>query len=169
MQRQNEQGESSWGARVNAGRWRNAQDWPTWANSRQQEKWSEHGLVLWDHEEQQITRLSAKHSLQLLDHLRMNNDWREHGLVVGEPAKKIFLDEPEREPEPSFIDSMSLSPNQLQVVLDLLERREADLQRLRETEAEDRKRRLSRVYTILLDLAAHQELGDSSDTASIDE
>lgn len=165
METRDEQGRTSWGIRVNTSRWGNPTDWPTWATSRQREKWNKQGLVLWDHRTQQITGLSADDALQLLNHLRMTEDWREQGLTIGEPATKLFPNEPDRQPEPSFLNNMNLSPDQLQEVFARLERRESDLQVLRDDETEDRKRRLSRVYTILLDLAAlHERENESSAT-----
>ena len=136
MQKQNEQSEASWGMRINAGRWGNPTDWPAWANPRQQEKWAEHGLVLWDQQAQQIIRLSAAAALQLLNHLRTTDDWRENGLTIGEPTTKLFPNQPDREPEPSFLNSISLLPDQLEEILVRLERRESDLEALRGDEAE---------------------------------
>lgn len=156
------QNEETWGVRINTGWWGSAEGWPAWANPLQREKWREHGLVLWDHQEQQIVRLSADLALQLLDHLRTTDDWREHGFTVGEPATKLVLREPDRKPKPVLLYGMTLSPDQVQRVFDLLVRKEPDLESLREAGAEDRKRRLSRVYTILLDLAALSEQENES-------
>jgi hypothetical protein len=164
METRDEQDRTSWGVRVNTSRWGNPTDWPTWATSRQREKWSQHGLVLWDHQTQQITRLSAAAALQLLNHLRTTEDWREDRLTIGESVTKLFPNQPDRKPEPAILNSMSLSPDQLQEVLARLERRESDLEVLREDGAKDRDRRLAKAYTILLDLAQCQEAKRSNAT-----
>jgi len=51
------------------------------------------------------------------------------------------------------MNEMILSPERTEEVLELLERHEQGLQRLARAEEEDRRRRLAKVYGILLDLA----------------
>ena len=49
----------TWGMRVNA-RWpRGAQDYPEWARPVDREKWQEPGVIVWDHNADVITHLSA--------------------------------------------------------------------------------------------------------------
>jgi hypothetical protein len=153
-----------WGARVNT-RWRRgAKDWPAWANRAQRERWAEQGLVLWDNGAERITKLTATQALGLLAHLRTTDDWEQHGLEVGEPATTLFLDDPERRPEPSLINEITLSPGQLQEVRELLERYESELQQLSEEEERERSRRLGKVYRFLLDLASQKEKQDAART-----
>ena len=164
MCEQEKEAAPSWGARVNT-RWRRgAKDWPAWANRAQRERWPEQGLLLWDDHTEQITRLTAIQALGLLAHLRTTDDWEQHGLEVGEPATTLFLDDPEREPEPSLINAMMLSPGQLQEVRELLERHESELQQLSEEEEKERRRRLGKVYRYILSLAPRGEKQDEAST-----
>jgi hypothetical protein len=164
MHESNVQRESSWGARVNT-RWSHgARDWPVWANRAQRERWAEQGLALWDDGAEQITKLTATQALGLLAHLRTTDDWEQHGLEVGEPVTTLFLDDPEREPEPSLINSITLSPCQLQEVRELLERYESELQQLSEKEEKERRCRLGKVYRYILSLAPRGEKQDEAST-----
>ena len=159
-----EQAAPSWGARVNT-RWRQgARDWPSWDNRAQRERWADQGLLLWDDHTEQITRLTATQALALLADLRTTDDWEQHGLEVGEPATTLFLDDPERRPEPSLINAMTLSQGQLQEVRELLERYESELQQLSDAEEQERRRTLGKVYRFLLDLASQKEKQDAATT-----
>jgi hypothetical protein len=89
MYDQNEHHESLWGAKVNTGWQRNTGDCPVWARPVQREKWGEQGVVIWDHGIQQITRLTATQALWILDQLRTRTDWKQHGVIVGEPHETI--------------------------------------------------------------------------------
>jgi hypothetical protein len=140
-----------WGARVNA-EWRHiSRDCLTWANPRQFEKWDERGLVLWDREAKQTTWLSPTTTLRLLKQLRTTDGWRKHGLIVGEPATQLWLNEPGREPKRCLMDEMRLSPHRLQVVLKLLEGHEASLEKFSEEQEADRRRRIGQAYRIILE------------------
>ena len=164
MHMSDEQSELVWGARVNT-QWRYASgDCPSWAKPRQREKWDERGLVIWDHEVEQITWLSPTTTLNLLEQLRATEEWRRHGLVLGEPATQIWLNQPERKPERCLMDEMSLSPQRLQVVLEVLERHEESLVKLSEAQEADRRWRIARAYSIILDYRGHHGDIEQKDT-----
>ena len=59
----------SWGMVLNQRPWRQAEDWPSWANFKQREKWGKAGLIIWDAGVQQVARLSGGQSLSLLESL----------------------------------------------------------------------------------------------------
>ena len=160
-----DQDERLWGARVSTEWYQSGIDCPKWAKSSQRDSWKKGGLILWDQEARQITRLSATQALHFLEQLRTTDGWQRHDIVVGEPATTLFLDDPEREPEPSLINEMTLSPERTQEVLELLERHEQALQRLAEAEKEDRQRRLGKVYAILLGLAERKTKEEQVDEA----
>lgn len=145
-----DQHELSWGAQLNTEWRRVSKDCPSWATPRQREKWDERGLIIWDREAEQTTWLSPTATLRLLNQLRATDDWKEHGLVVGEPAVGFSLDDPERKPYRTLIDEMSLSPERLRVILELLERHEGSLEKLSEEQEADRRRRISQAYDIIL-------------------
>lgn len=112
-----------WGARFNSGRPPATWDCPFWARPSQRDDWEKRGLLLWDHATRKITWISATHTLSILSQLRTTSEWREHGLVVGQPAVRVRLNDPEREAERVLSDEMEISPGQLPVVLELLETR----------------------------------------------
>ncbi len=59
---------------------------------------------------------------------------------------------------------MSLSPQRLQVVLELLERHEASLEKLSEEQEADRRRRISQAYRIILEYEGHHGEKEQTDT-----
>lgn len=164
MQEPNEQGEAWWGARINDTWHYTGKDWPTWANRMQQRTWTEQGLILWDHRSHTVTRLYATQAIRLLEGLRGTDEWRERGLTVGEPAMRFSISDPEQAPEHVLVNEMTLDPSQLQTLLDLLERNEAQLKRMAEAEEKERRRRLAAVYQLLLSLPKRGEQEQQSDT-----
>lgn len=153
-----------WGARINAGWPPLTADCPSWARPGQRKDWEEGGLLLWDHETRTITRISATHAIGLLNQLRTTSEWREHGLVVGQPAVRLWLNDPERKPEQVLANEMELGPARLQAVLELLKTHEGELQRQRESEREDRRHRIALVYDLILNFRpSHGEADRSSE------
>ena len=151
----------SWGARINTHQRYDERDCPAWATQPDRDAWVQEGLIVWQEETRHLVRLSATHALQILDHLRSEDAWKEEGMVVGEPVTRLVLGKPEQEPEPSLHHPIHLSPRQTRVLLRLLERNEASLEKLREQEEKERSRALSKVYGILAELArrADEETG----------
>src|SRR4051812_40168985 len=84
--------EPSWGAKINTDRTRHGgnrrkflDDCPSWADKRQQEKWTELGLVVWDHDQHALIRLHPVHALAVLEELRTTTAWQDTGFIIGEP------------------------------------------------------------------------------------
>ncbi len=144
--------ESSWGVRVNASEWPRRTDAPQWAKTGQRDKWQETGLILWDHDHQQITHLAAGYALELLEHLQAESEWRQTGLVVGTPAHEIRLDDPGTKAQWILADKMSLDPDECSYLLDVLTDHERILEERKERDAADVRRRLSLIYQRLLGL-----------------
>lgn len=140
----------SWGIQLNWQEWSMTRDWPAWANPRQREKWEKQGLILWDDDTRQVTRLSGQQSLSLLDHLRSASGWKEKGCVVGEPTRRIPINNPESKGETVLTDAISLNPQQTQVLYDFLVREEEQLQQMKTAEEGEWKRTLGEVYAILI-------------------
>jgi len=65
---------------------------------------------------------------------------------------QFSISDPERGPKYVLDDQMTLDPSQLQTLLDLLERKEAQLKRMAEAEERTYRRRLAAVYRLLLSL-----------------
>jgi hypothetical protein len=148
-----EEANQSWGIHLNWQEWSTTRDWPAWANPYQREKWKERGLIIWQNEARQVTRLKGQHALSLLDHLRSASEWKEQGYVVGQPAWQLSLDNPDDKGELVLSDTINLSPQQTQVLFDFLVREEERLQQMKAAEEEVRTRALSRVYDMLFEWA----------------
>lgn len=160
MQQSGSGHDSTWGARIDSGWPPQTVDCPTWARGSLRQDWEQQGLLLWDHQTRTITRLSATHSLGLLDQLCRTSEWKEHGLVVGQPAVRLWLDDPERKAEQVLANEMELSPARLQVVLELLQTHEAELQRQRESEQVERRHRIALVYDSILNFGRRDGQAD---------
>jgi hypothetical protein len=128
----------------------------------QQESWNKSGLIVWEAKSKKVARPSATEALSVLEHLRTDNAWTEHGVVVGEPTTRIVLGEPERKPEPSLLNPINVSPRQTKLLLQLLEKYEPRLVQMSEEEEEERGRRLWNAYRILLDLAERKERSEAT-------
>lgn len=63
---------------------------------------------------------------------------------------------------------MSLSPQRLRVVLELLERHEATLAKLSEEQEADRRRRIGRAYRIILEYKVHRVAREEKDAGDED-
>jgi hypothetical protein len=150
MYDQNEHHELPWGVKVNTGWQRKVEDCPAWAHPAQREKWTKSGVIIWDHETQQITKLKATQALWVLDQLRTRTDWKQHGMIVGEPATQISLDNPDEEPKNVLFDQIHLNATQSQELLDILEDNEETLQDMSVAEEKERKKRLAAAYDIIL-------------------
>jgi hypothetical protein len=153
-----ERANQSWGVHLNWQEWSTTRDLPAWTNSYHREKWKKQGLILWDDEAQQVTRLRGQHALSLLDHLRSTSQWKERGCVVGRPAWQLSLDNPDDKGKSVLVDTINLSPQQTQVLFDFLVREEERLQQMKAAEEEARSRALSRVYDMLLERAEQGKL-----------
>jgi hypothetical protein len=148
-----------WGAKLNRYGSYRTRDHPAWANPAQKETWNKKGLILWDQEAQQITRLWAGIALQVLDYLRTNEEWEQRSIDVGEPATQISLDEPEKEPTQVLMDKMTLTPARLRELHPLLETAEQELQQMHQEDEKERRRRIHQVYSILIE-AGRQRKND---------
>lgn len=168
MPRSSDRNEERWGARINDTWQYGLKDWPVWANRIQRSKWTELGLIMWDHQSHIVTKLYATQAIHLLEVLRRTNEWRECGLTVGEPAMQFSISDPEREPGHALVNEMTLDPSQLQALWDLLERNEVQLKRMVEAEEKERRRRLAAVYELLLSLPKKSEQEQLPDTPSDD-
>lgn len=149
--------EGTWGLRLNRGYSTSAHDWPVWANRGHQEKWKRRGLIIWDNVIQEVTRLDGRQAIVLLNYHRHNSEWQENGLVVGEPASRISLDEPERQSELVLTDKITLSPAQAQILFDLLVQEEETLLEMKVAEEKEEIHTLARVYRLLLAAAERKK------------
>jgi hypothetical protein len=150
MHNRNLQEEPSWGIRINRRGVYRAKDCPRWANPLQREKWGKRGIILWDYESHQVTRLSATQALKVLNYLCSNDDWKHQGVIVGESATRLSIDDPTQEPEQVLVDQMELVPTQVQELFDLLQNNESMLKELSEQEHKERGEALRQVYNTLL-------------------
>lgn len=140
--------------RLNVSAWVSAKDWPDWANPHQREKWHkkwrERGLIVWDQETEAVARLRGRHALDILAQLRDSDEWKQQGCVVGEPAWRLSLDNPDDTGEPLLADRIVLDPEQATALFDTLVQEESLLQKMAAEEEAEERRVLAQVYDILL-------------------
>lgn len=104
---------------------------------------------MWDSEARRVTQLSATQAIHVLGYLRTNDDWQTHGITVGEPATRLSIGDPDREPEQVLLDKISLTAAQSQELLVLLQSNQEALGELSEREEEEKGRALNEAYRIL--------------------
>jgi hypothetical protein len=127
------------------------------------DKWTKRGLILWNHEAELITRLTARQALQALDYPRTNDDWEQDGVVVGEPAIWLALDDRDEESKQILTSQFDLDGTQAREILGLLESKESGLQQMAEAEEQEEARKLSQVYSYLISLDHVAEADQESD------
>jgi hypothetical protein len=166
-----------WGIKVNTHRsGQQKRDCPPWANGFQREKWGEAGVVIWDHDQQQITRLHAGHALDILQLLRTTDDWRQEGIIVGEPAVRIKLrnqtrtrrrkgeepppDEPEEKPQHVLTNTIHLTAERAHELLDVLQRYENELRPIAEADDKAANEAIFKAHGILLGFVRAKESKD---------
>ena len=151
---------------------------PKWASFREQQKWSEIGVVVWD---ALICRVNHLHGSQavhiLLDHVQQSDTWEKEGLLVGEvaycvtiPSNKKSKKRSEYQPEmkPSQEDGWCLTntipllPDQTQQFLSFLEQQKTRLEKVIKTEEAERKRVLGQVYSLILGWGEQQKQNSAS-------
>ena len=93
--------------------------------------------------------LAIKQAIHVLDYLRTGDNWQTHGITVGEPATRLSLDDPDREPEQVLTNEISLTAAQSQELLVLLQSNQEALEKLSEKEEEEVSRALHKAYCIL--------------------
>ena len=150
MQTRTDSQEKQWCVRLNGSSWASAKDWPDWANPHQREKWREKGLIVWDQETQTVARLRGRHALAILAQLRDSDEWEQQGCVVGEPAWRLSLDNPDEKGEPVLADQIVLDPEQATALFDTLVQEEGVLQKMAAEEEAEERRVLAQVYDMLL-------------------
>lgn len=139
-----------WGVRLNRTAWTPAKDWPDWMNPHQREQWRKKGLNVWDQETQTVARLRGRHALAIMAQLRDSDEWEQQGCVIGEPAWRLSLDNPDDKGEPVLVDQIVLDPEQATALFDTLVQEEGVLQKMTEEEEAEEGRVLAQVYDILL-------------------
>jgi hypothetical protein len=162
MQSKPDQNNDSWGMVLSQRSWQQAKDWLTWTNLNQREKWEKAGLVIWDADVQQVTRLSGGQSLGLLESLRNSTEWRQQGCVVGEPAWRISLDDSESTGESVLVNEIALSPDRSQALYDYLVREEEALLQMQAKEEEKEALILARLYDIILSFGEKHTVNDEN-------
>ncbi|UCC85667.1 MAG: hypothetical protein JSV81_12460 [Anaerolineales bacterium] len=159
MHNQQQQSGPVWGMRLHS-RAYGEQDYPSWANRAQREKWCDRGLIVWDDKVHQVARLSATQAIGVLDYTRSNDDWKTQGIVVGEPAIRMVLDEPDREPEDVLVNQIELNATQSQELFDYLRNNEARLRELSQVEEREIGEALGRVYRYAIERARKNRAGE---------
>jgi hypothetical protein len=157
MKMQPEDTTPEWGAKVNDRTWYSRKDVPTWVAKGRIKKWNEPGLVVWNRERGQIVRLYPKHALDVLARVRTTFDWQQDGTTIGEPVTEYVPGTPPFSGPTILTNTMTLTPEQTQTVLGLLESSEAELRTLAESQEQQMQEALGKVYELIFRTARAKE------------
>ncbi len=91
---------------------------------------------MWDENLQQLVNISGGFALKILEYLNTSEEWKEIGIIIGEPATQIFIDHPERKSEHVLINQMHLDPERTEGLLVNLQSNISVLQEIEEMEKE---------------------------------
>ncbi len=95
-------------------------------------------------------KLWAAQALEILRQMNMEDDWKLHGFMVGEPAYRFVVGKLTEEGKPALTNQNQLSPEQAQELFDYIQQNEELLQTMAEKEEEDKRRILAHIYRLLL-------------------
>lgn len=150
MFQQGDSTDASWGVQLNIRNQISGRNLPEWANRLQREKFDKTGIIIWDNASKQVARLSARHILRIYEELSSNNELMRSGIVVGEPAMHISIDDPDKKSEWVLTDQIKLNDYQTRHLVELIEKNLQTLKEMAEHEKEDERKILARVYEIIL-------------------
>ncbi len=147
--------QNTWGMHLNFdGHFNSPPSCPSWLTQLQQQEWQQRGMVVWDADLHIVAHLYAGHTLELLERLQDNDEWKTNGLVIGSPAFQISTssaDNTSPKVGGAWIleNQMELRPDQVQVLIEFLTAQESLLKRISLHDKEDAKEALSKVYQLI--------------------
>jgi hypothetical protein len=165
----------NWGFHINRTEFfRSSPAIPKWANGLQKQDWSELGLVVWDANIQRVAHLFASYALKILSKMKLENEWKTKGMIVGTPVYEIPLELKrerkkknhneieEKKPTGKWVltHQIALSSSQAQDFYHFLINHEGELQEIASAEEVERRRRLAKAYSILLKHAENNTMSD---------
>ena len=75
--------------------------------------------------------------------MRENDEWHTVGITVGEPATRLSIDEPDREPETVLTNKIHLNESQSEELFSVLEASSDQISNLEKEEQQEQKRMLA--------------------------
>ena len=163
MSQQDDSTGTSWGVQLNLGYKNSGRNRPEWANRLQREKFDKTGVIIWNNASKQVARLSALHVLRIYEELLLNNELMRSGIVVGEPAMRISIDDPDHKSERVLTDQIELNDYQTHHLFKLIEQNLQTLKEMAESEKEEERKILARVYEFILNVG--KATSDDNDAA----
>ncbi len=144
---------------------------PDWAKNDLSHPWYSEGVVIWDKTKKTVINLDFWYAMNLLNHLRKNQKWKETGQNVSEEGIEFSFElkrrkrgkaaTPDEEPPAEtkkVITKLHLSPQRTRKLLDFLEQNEQII-RVRGTIIKDQ---YDRGIRLLLDLL-YEERSNNQD------
>jgi hypothetical protein len=162
-----EPNQSNWGMHINRTGYSGERYYPKWLSKPQREQWDRQGLVVWSEDFHQIVNIKGGNALRLLELLKTDETWRGTGIIIGEPATRLFIDHPDQKLQNVLVNQMHLNPKQVELLLDSLRSNIGLLKEIGFLEEEDRLNRLNEVYSLLMNLRAEkkkQKVHDEDET-----
>jgi hypothetical protein len=127
---------------------------PAWLTQLQQQDWQRRGVALWDAELRIVAHLHAEYALELLEHLRWNDEWKTKGLVIGSPAFQLSSNNESAPPkkmggELVLKNQIELNADQIQTIFEFLSAQEGSLKRISVYDKENAKQALNKVFRLI--------------------
>ena len=79
-----------------------------------------------------------------------NNDWRQNGIVIGETATALSLNEPDSKPKTVLTHKINLTPEKSSELLDFLKASKEELERIQKEDEQRERELLARVYSLIM-------------------
>ena len=152
---QNEEEEETWGMHINQNQYMNLNKFPVWGKPVQRESWNSRGIIIWEKQTQQVTKLWASQGMELLVLFRKTTDWKESGVIVGEPVVQFSVERrykkknktpPAHESKWVLANQIQLNGIQSQELFSFLIKNEFLIREMASIDGEERKRALEKVY-----------------------
>jgi hypothetical protein len=152
--------EPIWGMHLNMDTYPKSKASPSWLKPVQRENWVARGVIVWDKQALQVTKLWASQALNVFKELNDSESWKENGVVVGEPAMQFTIPmgkgknkdknlEKKEEGKWVLANQIHLTNIQTQEFKQFLERNEPALREMAAQDEKDTKWRFSQVYRMI--------------------
>lgn len=82
----------TWGVHLNfGGHFTSPFICPDWSMPLPQQVWHRQGVVVWEANVRIVATLYARHALEILEHMRVNNTQKENGLIIGSSSFQLLI------------------------------------------------------------------------------
>jgi hypothetical protein len=146
----------TWGVHLNfEGYFTSPPTCPDWITPLQQQDWHRQAMVAWDANLYVVAHLYAGHELEILKHMRANNNWGKSGLVIGSPTFRLSIIRTTEQLNPkaericTLENQIEPAPDQAQDLFEFLIKQEKAIVHISTRDKEDAQKTLENVYRLI--------------------